>query len=472
MEASLLSLDLPWFFGRMLDLEQWLSLVVALFGLSFLAPPLLLRLSKLRPILRQEPEASQESEDLQDSLRQTEKQLQRLRSVLELMADLSSTLDYERVLHLVLDVGEAAVGTSADIRGHLTGAVLLFEGDELQVASARRLPRMDVRAKFPGKAGVIGEALNAIQVVACDDLSRDPELHVLVGLRKCGSVICIPLAVGPDVYGVIVYGHDAPDFFSEERVRLLEAVAKQAMMALQNACLYRDLAQEKERLTTIQEEARKKLARNLHDGPAQSVGAITMRVNYARRLVDHDQKAAAEELFKVEALARRTSKQIRQMLFTLRPLILETKGLVPALRHLTKHASENYDQEISLQVDSEEVDYLDAGKQTVLFYVAEEAITNACKHASAPRIWVSMKRHRDFCVLEIGDDGVGFNLGSLDSGYEQRGSLGMVNLRERAEIVGGFLAIESELGKGTLVRLVVPLTEKAAKRLQNARARR
>jgi signal transduction histidine kinase len=78
----------------------------------------------------------------------------------------------------------------------------------------------------------------------------------------------------------------------------------------------------------IQEEARKKIARDLHDGPTQSIAAIAMRVNFARRLMERDFKAASEELYKIEELARRTTKEIRHMLFTLRPLVLESQGLV------------------------------------------------------------------------------------------------------------------------------------------------
>ena len=182
------------------------------------------------------------------------------------------------------------------------------------------------------------------------------------------------------------------------------------MIALQNAKLYSDLEQEKERIAEIQEEARHKLARDLHDGPTQSIGAIAMRVNFARRLVQRDPNQAADELFKIEELARRTTKEIRQMLFTLRPLVLELEGLVEALRQLSEKMEENHGQTVVIETKDEVADDLEMGKQGVIFFIVEEAADNARKHANADHIWVRMQRKGDLLHLEIEDDGGGFDL--------------------------------------------------------------
>jgi signal transduction histidine kinase len=132
---------------------------------------------------------------------------------------------------------------------------------------------------------------------------------------------------------------------------VLEIVAKQSVIAIQNARLYQDLEQEKNRIMEIQEESRKKLARDLHDGPTQAISAIAMRVNFARRLMDRDFKAASEELYKIEELARRTTKEIRHMLFTLRPLVLESQGLVATLESMAEKMKETFNQNVTIQAD-------------------------------------------------------------------------------------------------------------------------
>jgi signal transduction histidine kinase len=290
----------------------------------------------------------------------------------------------------------------------------------------------------------------------------------MVAIHNTQVAICIPLVVGLEIYGMLFFAHADPDFFYRERVELLEAIAQQAMIALQNAKLYRELEQEKERIAEIQEEARHKLARDLHDGPTQSIGAIAMRVNFARRLAQRDPKAAAEELFKIEELARKTTKEIRQMLFTLRPLVLESEGLLPALEQLAEKMDENHGQRVIIEAKPGIVDDMEVGKQGVIFFIIEEAVNNARKHAQADHIWVRLKRRADVLHMEVEDDGKGFDLNKVQDNYNQRGSLGMVNLHERAELVNAILRIDSRIGRGTRVSVNVPMTMEAAERLHRA----
>lgn len=156
------------------------------------------------------------------------------------------------------------------------------------------------------------------------------------------------------------------------------------------------------------------------------------------------------------------------MLFTLRPLILESQGLVAALNQLAEKQRDTHGQNVTIEAQPGAADNLEIGKQGVVFYIAEEAVNNARKHAEAQHVWVRLSSREDLFVLEVQDDGVGFNVGSVDSNYAQRGSLGMVNMRERTELVNGLLHIESAEGVGTRIVVVVPMTEESAERLQRS----
>ena len=205
---------------------------------------------------------------------------------------------------------------------------MLFKGDQLVVRSARRLTSADERAKLDASEGVLKRVIDEGEAVLTDNISFDPELGRLIALRNSHGSYCFPLrTVGFNVYGAMLFAHADPSYFSRERTDLLDMIGRQAVIAIQNARLYQDLIEEKERMMEVHEEARKKLARDLHDGPTQSVAAMAMRINLTRRMFDRDEKSAINELVKIEELAHRTTKEIRHMLFTLRPLILESQGI-------------------------------------------------------------------------------------------------------------------------------------------------
>ena len=396
-----------------------------------------------------------------------EREIQKLRIMFHMATALNSTLDYEHVLRMSLDLGTTALADTKEDENRLRSALLLFEDGMLHIASARGMSKADLRTTLPGKMGMLAEAIKTGESCFSHDPPRDPELRRFTTLHTTASAVCIPLRIGLEIFGLLLFAHPRPNYFKIERLELLETVAQQAMIALQNAKLYYELEQEKERIIDAHEEARMKLARDLHDGPTQSVAAIAMRVNFARRLLDRDPRATASELFKTEELARQTSKEIRQMLFTMRPLILESKGLVAALEQFAVKTKDAHDQTVIVEAEKDAADGIGLKKQGLLFSITEEAVNNARKHAKAEQIFVRLKRQDDLFRLVIEDNGGGFNLGAVDAGYDQRGSLGMVNMRERAELLNGQMKIDSGPGRGTRISLVVPLTEEAADTLRN-----
>jgi signal transduction histidine kinase len=371
-------------------------------------------------------------------------------------AEINATLDVNEVIGQSLELCEQALASEDRRETRLCSALILLTEDGFTTMATRGVNLSNTRLVFSPENGALSRALvrGEHQVIYNPEL--DPELTQLPGLNDCQEVLIAPLAYGLETYGVLLFGHPESSFFTRDKRDLLVSIAKQITIALQNARLYQNLEVEKERITELQEEARKKLARDLHDGPTQTMAAITMRINYARRLMGRDPDEAEEELTRVEDMARSTTREIRHMLFTLRPLILETQGLVIALYQLAEKVRETHNQQVTIDADPGLVDGMDLGRQGVLFYIAEEAINNARKHAMAENIWVRLRRDRDNVSLEVEDDGVGFNLGAVDSNYEQRGSLGIVSMRERAELVSGMLHIESAEGRGTRVTLNVP----------------
>ncbi len=385
---------------------------------------------------------------------------ERARAIYKMANALSATVDHRHVLEAAQEISTLALRDELGPDVHLISVVLLFQGEDnlLRVITARGLTRADETVAVPGRQGLLGLALKSAEPVFAGDGSRDPELRYFAAFQDAKSVLAIPLRAGFDVYGVIVFGADRVNAFSDDHVELMTAIGTQSTLALQNTVLYQNLLNEKERIVEVEESARKKLSRDLHDGPTQSVAAIAMRVNFTRHLVQRQPQQAVEELWRIEELARRTTKEIRHMLFTLRPLVLETRGLLAALEQLAEKMRDTYDTTVLIEGNAEVEQFLDSNAQGVLFYIVEEAVNNARKHARSTQIWVRLMRQNDLVIVEIEDNGVGFDVEAVGVGYEQRGSLGMINMRERAELVEGTLQIESAPGQGTRVRVLAPLT--------------
>ena len=378
------------------------------------------------------------------------------RSIYQMATTLGATLDYQRVLNTLLDIGVHGLRNASD-DGGLISAVLLFSGQGLRVAAARRFSRQDEKVIFDGQRGILGLALRTTDPVFGEDAHNDPELQYVSGLGEAKSVLALPLRLQFQTFGVLLFASNLPRAFSDDQVDLLKTVGTQASIALQNALLYQEIRQEKERIVEVEEQARKKLARDLHDGPTQSVSAIAMRLNYIRTLFERRPAEVPEELHKLEELARRTTKEIRHMLFTLRPLVLETQGLTPAFRQLAEKFRETHNQSVIVEAESGIDDQIAPPAQGVLFYIVEEAVNNARKYAQSEHIYIRLYREGTNAVIEVQDNGQGFDVAAVNAGYDKRGSLGMINMRERAELAEGTLVLESAPGAGTRVQVYVPL---------------
>ncbi len=384
---------------------------------------------------------------------------QQLQGIFELAAALGQMRRTEEILHTTLEVSESLFRGA----GHPSPPmfIALLDPHGLRIAAARRLPPRDERAHLPGLAGAIREAMESGEPVVCPHPTQDPELGQLTIIRIARAAIVLPLGIGPERYGVLVISSSDPQAFTGERRDLLRIIATQASIALQNAVLYHTLQREKERLVEVEEEARRRLARELHDGPTQSVAALAMRLNFLQKLLQHDPDQLPAELRKTEQMAHQAVQELRQFLFRLRPLILESQGLVAALTHLAERLQETERFAIHLDVDPAVDRILDANAKGLVFSIIEEALNNARKHADPQNVWIRTRAEGNRLMVIVEDDGRGFDPQALRADYSRRGSMGMLNMVERAELLGGEFGIESAPGQGTRIRLQVPIPNAA-----------
>lgn len=385
------------------------------------------------------------------ALRDAQTYRDRSRALYEVAYALSTTMNYQSVM-------EAALIESSKLVPVTCGAVLLSTGnpDELYILAARGVQNGVVGQSLRIAEGAFAQSLRSTEPRVVDNLAQNGELGALLVAHGCQSACVVPLRAGLRTYGILLVGSERQRGFTQEQVEMVTALANYAIIALHNAQLVQDLREERAKLLSKEEEVRHQLARDLHDGPAQALAAITMNLEFIRRLLDRDPQRVPDELEKLSALSKRTTHEVRTMLFELRPLVLETQGLKETLAQYLDRFQSNATR-ILLEAEGVDDARLDPKTEGTLFNIIQESINNALKHAKAAHIWVRLKRSGDLLEATVQDDGRGFDLDKVRLTYEKRGSFGLLNIEERAKLVGGQAELHSAPGQGTTVRVIVPL---------------
>lgn len=285
--------------------------------------------------------------------------------------------------------------------------------------------------------------------------SPEPEHLPLVGMY-------LPLRRGNRVLGVLeIYG---PHSLQEgDTLGILESLTGQAASALENARLYRELSGREQRLQELvgqllrtQEEERRRVAYEVHDSLAQTAAAAHQHLQAFARFHSPASPEGQELLNNAVELAHHTVGEARRIIADLRPTALDDFGLYTALRlEVEKLAQEGWNIEYEGLIGEEQ--RLPVAVETGLFRIAQEALTNARKHANSSKIRLTLEREGDGVCLVVRDWGQGFEMGALsDSGPGER--VGISSMQQRASILGGKLEIESDPQSGTSISVEVPLS--------------
>jgi signal transduction histidine kinase len=299
---------------------------------------------------------------------------------------------------------------------------------------------------LPRHHGMLGVILQDGKPLRLDDIRADPRFWGWPAAHpELKDVLGVPILQGSQVLGFIFAAckRDAGGF-TERDERLLSLFAAHAAIALTNARLY----ERSRELTAAQERAR--LARDLHDAVSQKLFSVRAKARAAALLVARDPARATAEIDSVAALAGEAHAELRAVIDGLAPPDLAASGLFGSVRSYAVLVGRSYG--VPVRVVADELPTLDEQRETVLYRVAQEAITNALRHSGSTDVTVRLAARPRGVVLEVRDRGSGFDPDHTSGG------LGLDSMRERAASVGGTLAITSTEGNGTSVRLTVPRT--------------
>ena len=282
------------------------------------------------------------------------------------------------------------------------------------------------------------------------DIQKEPEWVSASGLEWCRSYLSAPLLAENQVIGFVNLFAEKPDFFTTEMKDRLVAFASHAAVAIQNAWLFEQVRASNDRLQSlshrlveIQENERLYIARELHDEAGQMLTSLILDL---RTLETHayQPESILTKVAEMEVSLNKVSESLHNVAMALRPASLDHLGLVPALRQHVESVGEKYGLKTSFR-SGKFHERLPANMETELYRIVQEALTNVVRHAHASRVDVILTVRNNKLIVIVEDDGDGFNPQSV----AEEGHLGLFGIRERADMIGGKLMIESAPGKGT-----------------------
>ena len=373
-----------------------------------------------------------------------------LAALLDISRNLASTLLSRPLLEVILDQSRVMIDYTA------AAVFSPFEQGVTVVAYRGPVPQADVVGSWDSLEHTPGleEVLRSHEPVIIADLYDDEPLarhfmaaigpRMLTILGQSRSWMGVPMMIQDRVIGLLRFDHLEPGHFTAHHAQLALTIANQAAIAMENARLFEEAG----KVATLEE--RQRLARELHDSVSQALYGIALGTHAAREQIDRAPDKLKDTLGYVLNLAETAVSEMRMLIFELRPESLEQEGLIVALTRLaeTSRARDGLDVRLNLCPEPP----LPLAAKEAFFRIAQEALQNSSKHAHAKTTHLRIARDRDAIVLEVEDDGKGFEPSASFPGH-----YGIQSMRERALRLGGGVDIDSSPGRGTKVRARIPV---------------
>lgn len=390
-----------------------------------------------------EQRVAERTRELAESSKNERRRAEQFRLISDVNQRMTRILPLDPLLEQIVQLTQAALGYD-----HV-GIGLVEEGHVRYLYGAgpmwqERPLRFEPERLEIGRQGLSGWVAELGEPVVLPDVSKEPRYVHLEG-STTRSEMAVPILSKGRVIGVLDAQSSALDAFDQTDLAVLQAVAGHAGVVIENSRLYT-----RARQAAVLEE-RQRMARDLHDSVTQSLYGVTLYGDAAARLLEAgDVDGATEHCNSLRQTAKEALAEMRLLIFELRPAELERVGLIGALQARIDAVEARAG--LSAELEADPALRLALAVEEALYRIAQEALNNVLKHARASRVLVRIFDRDTRLVMEIVDDGIGF-----DPEATGGGGIGLHSMSERAEQVGGLVRIESHSGTGTRVQVEVPL---------------
>ena len=383
-------------------------------------------------------------EDLQDRDGKLTRRNDELALLNEINTALASSLELDEILNKTLALLIAHFKVEA-------GEIFLLEEDgetlRLVLHRGEAAEAFWTRNRYRIGEGMVGLAAEKMTPVVSNHLEKDERVTrqavVEAGFKQ---IACIPLTAHGEAVGVLTIATRSRRAFPKAELQVLSSVGAGAGSAIENARLHSNV-----RRVAILEE-RERFGMDLHDGVIQSIYGVGLALENARAVLREDPQTAESNLKKAMDDLNRTIRDIRNYILDLRPRQLRGESLMEGLTRLISEFRQNTKVEISLAGPKDRLEDLSQINAMALFHICQEALANIAKHANANKVTIDLWTTSDRALLEVHDDGQGFNLEKANKTVGH----GLANMQTRVNNVGGDVDIISAPGEGTTILAWVP----------------
>lgn len=377
---------------------------------------------------------------------QLEKQVETLSSLYKVAGVISSKLEIKEVLNTVVDQVKNITGTGKAVlclaerrrkQFKLSEATMVVKGSRGEHPETwwgkpmENLTKEVMRTMKP----------KVIPYEVTDESS---------GVSTKEWLLCAPLVVKEKCIGVLSTINSLKNPFTDNDIKILVILSRLAAVSIENARLVANA----QRLVVAEERGR--IAKEMHDGLAQSLFSIVLNLEAGIQQLITDPEGTKERLVQLQKLASRDLKGIRQYIYDLQPSALEEFGLIEATRKRIEEITNVYQTPINFSVIRKRRP-LPPAVEGCLYRITQEALSNSIKHAKAKEISVKLSFRKDKVILSVEDNGRGFDVKKVLSTVKSENKLGLMGMMERANKIDGKCSIESQLGKGTKIRVMIPV---------------
>lgn len=396
-------------------------------------------------------------------------QLRRITTLQEVSQAFMSTLDLNRLYRLIYDKVRSVIPTDAFLIAILSRggdtlrpvfAVDIIEGTPQIVPSRESIP-----ATAPFYKRLLEDRHPYLELRAPD---QTPASHYSpfgnVQLRSA-SLLFVPMIAGDTVVGMMTVQSYTRNAYEDSHLDLLLSIATLAAMAFQNAQLYdsirrhrEDLQQLSNQILEAQELERGRIARELHDGIGQLLTGLKLNLESLQGNIPESQETARARLADAVQLSAQAIEDLRGISLDLRPSMLDDLGLLPTLDWLCVEVTRRHGIQVQFSADLGDAQIPDA-TESAIYRIVQEGLANIVKHAKARGARVELTRADNAIHLSILDDGCGFDMNEPPARHPRGSGSGLLNMKERAAMLGGTFRVSSTPGEGTLLSLKIPLGE-------------